>query len=354
MRPGTYPVTLEVRDSAGTVLATGTQNLVIGSVVKPSTALKGSISVDKQRVLTGEPVSATYTVTNAGNIDLSNVVLTVRTVHVKNQTIYGILTETASLTLATSVTTTRQIDTTSYAAMDYLVVLQAAINGGPEETIAGSYFRVEGAPTMPALSAPSAGSDVQTLTPVLSVNNASDPNDDKLTYEFELYGDSGLTSMTAAAGGIVQGAGTTSFQVPADLTENSTYYWRSRAYDGKLYGNWMEPSASFRVNVANDPPTAPAIANPVDGTEVSVHTPVLDGRTTHPIRTAPAWPTTSTSPLIGTSPRSLQRSTASSPARVRPPGRCRQPLMRTRRTSGAPRLMTGSIPARGRLRRGSS
>jgi hypothetical protein len=272
--PGTYPITLEVRDSAGTVLAAGTQDLVISSVVKPSAALRGRISVDHQSILAGEPVSATYTITNAGNSDLSNVALSVRTVHVKNQTVYGTMTETANLPLAASVTTTRQIDSTSYAAMDYLVVLQASINGGPEETIAGSYFRVEGAPTMPALSAPANGSDVETLTPTLSVNNASDPNDDKLTYEFELYADSSLTTLIIAAGGIAQGTGTTSFQAPAELTENSTYFWRSRAYDGKLYGDWMQ-SASFRVNVADDPPAAPTIASPSDGTEVSVLTPVL-------------------------------------------------------------------------------
>ncbi|MHB8844499.1 MAG: carboxypeptidase regulatory-like domain-containing protein, partial [Nitrospirota bacterium] len=179
-----------------------------------------------------------------------------------------------NLPLATSVTTTRPIDTTTYAAMDYLVVLQAAINGGSQETIAGPYFRVEGAPTMPSLSAPADGGDVQTLVPVLSVNNASDPNDDRLIYEFELYADSGLTTLVAAAGGIAQGTGITSFQAPADLTENSTYFWRSRAYDGKLYGEWMQP-VSFRVNVLNDPPTAPTIASPADNSEVSSPTPLL-------------------------------------------------------------------------------
>ena len=272
--PGTYPVAIEVKDAAGTVLATGTQDLVISSVVKPLTSLKGQISLDKQSIMSNEPVSAAYTVTNAGNVDLSNVALSVRTVHVKNQTVYGTMTETVSLPLTTSVTTTSQINTTSYAAMDYLVVLQASINGGAEETIAGSYFRVEGAPTVPALSAPAAGSDVQTLLPILVVNNASDPNDDKPTYEFELYADSGLTTLIAAAGGIVQGTGTTFWQAPADLTENSTYYWRSRAYDGKLYGEWMQP-ASFRVNVANDLPSAPTIAGPADNTDVPALTPVL-------------------------------------------------------------------------------
>ena len=279
--PGAYPVNVLVTDSTGSVVASGSKTLTITSDLKPSALLTGNITLDKQSTMSNEPVSATYTVTNIGNVDLSGVALSVKTVHVKNQTIYGTMTDAATLPLATSVTTTRQIDTTSYSAMDYLVVLQASINGGTEETIAGSYFRVEGAPTVPALSSPPNGSDVQTLTPVLSVNNASDPNDDRLTYEFGVYADSGLTILIATAGGIAQGTGITSFQVPAELTENSTYYWRSRAYDGKLYSEWMsfdaaqERPASFRVNVANDLPIAPTIASPPDNTEVPTLTPVL-------------------------------------------------------------------------------
>ncbi|MHB8843400.1 MAG: CARDB domain-containing protein [Nitrospirota bacterium] len=272
--PGAYPVNILVTNSTGSVVASVSRTLTITSDLKPSAMLTGQITLDKQSIMSSEPVSVAYTVSNIGNIDLSNVALSVKTVHVKNQTVYGTLTETASLPLATSVTTTRQIDTTSYAAMDYLVVLQASINGGPEETIAGSYFRVEGAPTAPALSAPAAGSDVQTLLPVLTVNNASDPNDDRLTYEFEVYADSGLATMVAASGGIAKGTGTTSFTVPVELTENSAYFWRSRAFDGRLYGQWMQPS-TFRVNVANDPPTAPTIAGPADSTEVSSLIPTL-------------------------------------------------------------------------------
>jgi flagellar hook assembly protein FlgD/Tol biopolymer transport system component len=136
------------------------------------------------------------------------------------------------------------------------------------------FLQIEKAPTAPSLSAPANGSDVETLTPVLTVNNASDPNGDPLTYEFELYADSGLTQLVTSSGARSEGAGVTTWMIPNPLTENQIYYWRSRAFDGKLYGPWME-RASFRVNVMNDPPTAPVPLTPANNTETSLVAPVL-------------------------------------------------------------------------------
>jgi hypothetical protein len=131
------------------------------------------------------------------------------------------------------------------------------------------------APTEPSLASPSDGIDVETATPALVVNSASDPNNDPLAYEFEVYGDSALTNVAASEGGRREAeGGTTSWTVPVTLTENQTYYWRARAYDGKLYGPWMN-TASFRVNTVNDLPTAPVPTTPADSTEVGVTTPVL-------------------------------------------------------------------------------
>lgn len=271
---GAYQVSLEVKDSSGTVIATASTNVVISTIVKPSRALRGQLSVDKQSIMNGDPVNVSYSVTNVGNSDLPNVALSVKTVHVKQTTVFDNLLTQANLDMGGTYTGSGTVNTTKYSAMDYLVVLQASIDNGPEETLAGTYFRVEGAPTEPSLASPASASDVQILTPTLTVNNASDPNDDKLFYEFEIYGDSGLSLLIASTGGIAQGAGITSWQVPFELTENSTYVWRSRAFDGKLYGEWMQP-ASFRVNVANDPPTAPVPTSPANASAVPVFQPVL-------------------------------------------------------------------------------
>jgi hypothetical protein len=270
---GSYPVTLEVRDSGGALISTATNAITITSNVRPSTQLRGQISVDKQSIMTGETVTASYSVTNSGNVDLSGISLAVRTINLADETVYNTIADQAALVMGASYTKTGLIDTTAYSAKDYLVVLMASING-VEETLASTYFRVEGAPSAPALISPANGADVDTFTPALTVSNASDPNDDKLTYEFEIYSDNGLANLVNSSGAVAETAGSTAWTVSAPLTENLTYFWRARAWDGKLYGPWME-TASFRVNTANDPPTAPIISSPVDNGVVSSLTPAF-------------------------------------------------------------------------------
>ncbi len=278
---GTYPVTLEIKDATGTVIATGTQNVVIANTLKPSAMLKGQIAVDKQSLLSGETVTISYGVTNTGNTDLENIALSVLTVHAVNESIYDTITDQASVAMGATSSNSASINTTNYSARDYLVILRANI-AGVEETLAGTYFRVEGAPSAPSLAGPGQAADVLTFFPELSVNNASDPNDDKLLYEFEVYSDPGLANLiTSSSGTVSEQAGITKWIVAVALSENQTYYWRTRAYDGKLYGPWMsidsaqDRPASFRVNTVNDPPTAPIPTSPADGTDVSVLTPIL-------------------------------------------------------------------------------
>jgi len=268
--PGAYPVTLEVKDASGSLITTGTATVTITNVIKPSAVLKGTITVDSQSLLSGETATVSYSVTNNGNIDLQNVDLSVLIVHVVNQTVYDTLASQTTLSMGATYAHTAVVDTTDRSAMDYLVVLRANI-AGVEETLAGTYFRVEGAPTAPALISPAMGSDVDTFTPALTVSNASDPNDDKLTYEFELYADAGLSQLLVPSGLLSAGTGTTAWTAPLDLTENATYYWRTRAYDGKLYGLWME-AATFRVNTINDPPTTPIPTSPTEAQSVSTVT----------------------------------------------------------------------------------
>ena len=147
--------------------------------------------------------------------------------------------------------------------------------GNSSESMTVSYeVRINRAPTTPSPASPADGADVGTSLPELIVNNASDPNSDPLTYTFEVYADSDLTVMIVAAGGIAEGTGTTSWQAPQELTENVRYFWRARAFDGKLYGEWMS-AVAFRVNAVEDPPSAPVPTSPADGTEAATLTPVL-------------------------------------------------------------------------------
>ena len=130
------------------------------------------------------------------------------------------------------------------------------------------------APSTPALSNPSNGSGVNTFKPVLSVHNSTDIDNDGLTYDFEIYDDASMTGLVSSVSGINETPQITSWTVPASLTENKTYYWRARAYDGGLYSYWM-PQASFMVNTANDAPSAPTLYSPAEGSSLDTLNPSL-------------------------------------------------------------------------------
>ncbi len=123
-------------------------------------------------------------------------------------------------------------------------------------------------PTAPSTNSPAPNGEVATLQPTLSVNNAADPDSDPLTYTFELYADAGLTTLVASASNIPQTPSTTAWPVPVTLSDNTHYYWCVRASDPYDTGPWMTP-ASFFVNTANDPPTAPTVSSPADGVQTS-------------------------------------------------------------------------------------
>lgn len=109
-------------------------------------------------------------------------------------------------------------------------------------TTAANYFR----PSTPTLNDPLSGGVTTSTTPILSVNNSSDGDTAVLTYEFELYGDAGLTEYIGSASVLEGSDGITRWNDFSELTVGRSYYWRVRAYDGLNYSSWM-PTASFTV-----------------------------------------------------------------------------------------------------------
>jgi hypothetical protein len=102
------------------------------------------------------------------------------------------------------------------------------------------------APSAPTLHSPSEGSSLDTLRPTLSINNASDPDSDTLTYDFEIYTNGQLIQSIT---GIPQDiSGITSVTLTTALSDNTTYNWRVRAYDGDRYGAWMD-MATFSIHL---------------------------------------------------------------------------------------------------------
>lgn len=120
-------------------------------------------------------------------------------------------------------------------------------------------------PSSPATVAPLDGEDVAETSPQLLVDNATDPQDDVLTYTFEVYADETLSTLVASTTGVVEGSGQTEWFVTDTLDENVRYWWHARARDAHVEGPWSD-TAGFRVNVTNEPPSDPIAVYPVDET----------------------------------------------------------------------------------------
>ena len=133
---------------------------------------------------------------------------------------------------------------------------------------------VNNAPTAPVINYPLNNGETTSFNPILSINNSTDADEHALRYTFEIYSDSGLTSLIASSSGVQEGENTTAWQVDVSLIDNAFYYWRTRAFDGIGYSGWMA-TATFFVNAENDPPSIPGNSFPPDQSEVTTLQPTL-------------------------------------------------------------------------------
>jgi len=161
--------------------------------------------------------------------------------------------------------------------MTYFWIARANDGDADGPASAPQRFRVNGMneePTAPVLFSPAEGANVSDLAPTLVVGNATDPDEDPLTYLFEVYEDELLTVLVESSGEISEGVDETSLTMSAALVENHLYYWRVRAFDGRLEGAWMA-TARFRFSLANEPPTSPIALEPLDLAVVAETQPTL-------------------------------------------------------------------------------
>lgn len=149
-----------------------------------------------------------------------------------------------------------------------------------EEFQGGSDPAAFNGPAAPTAFSPTNDDTVDT-TPTLVVNNASDPDGDALTYDFQVFDNAALTGtpdfevLDVAEEGIATAPfSITSVDVATQLSHNTDYWWRARANDGNVDGTWSA-SATFRTSAGNTAPTAPAVASPANGAEVTDTTPDL-------------------------------------------------------------------------------
>ena len=120
-------------------------------------------------------------------------------------------------------------------------------------------FRVDTvneSPTPPSPLRPVDGVDVVTLSPTLVVENSTDPEQDPVSYRFEIDVQPTFDSTDLqASADVPEGSDETGWTPPIFLVENTSYYWRAFAGDGST--ETSSAVAGFFVNVTNDPPSAP-------------------------------------------------------------------------------------------------
>ncbi len=134
-------------------------------------------------------------------------------------------------------------------------------------------------PGAPTPLTPADGAQVAIYTPTLTVQNSTDPDDNEtmdypLTYEFEVYSDAGLTNLVESQTAVPEGSGTTAVTLTTVLSENTDYWWRSRANDGVQNGAYGTVR-SFFVTVVNEAPAAPTLNSPTDGSLLGTARPLL-------------------------------------------------------------------------------
>lgn len=128
-------------------------------------------------------------------------------------------------------------------------------------------------PGEPLPLAPEDGSEVTSLTPEILLLNANHSPGSSVTYVIELYNDPGYSQLAISKSGIPEGTDQTGWTVDPPLADNSWYYWRARAFNGVVYGDWV--TGYFFVNTQNDPPGPMTISEPGDGHQVTSFQPRL-------------------------------------------------------------------------------
>lgn len=135
----------------------------------------------------------------------------------------------------------------------------------------GSFFvnLANEAPGAFRISAPAGNLIVDSISPVLTVNNGKDPDEDKVTYKFRVYTDSNMINLVASADNIPAGGnGVTSWPVNIRLMNNTKYYWKAIAVDE--HGSQTESAqSSFTVNTGHPAPKVLAIQSPGLNTKIN-------------------------------------------------------------------------------------
>ena len=131
------------------------------------------------------------------------------------------------------------------------------------------------APSEPTIVAPPMGGLSTNPTTALTIQNSVDPENDLITYVFEIDTVNTFDSSDKRTSGQVMqnSSGLTTWVTPA-LVENQHYWWRVKAQDGHAESAWV--IGDFLMSAVNDPPPVPTIKNPGNGAWVATQQPSLE------------------------------------------------------------------------------
>jgi len=132
---------------------------------------------------------------------------------------------------------------------------------------------VNDAPSVPVLISPLDRSEITTQFVDMVVENAIEPEAETVTYLFELDTVNTFDSVNKRASvALAEGIDETAWFADA-LLDNTWYYWRVKASDGRAQSAWM--NGQFFVNTVNDAPGIPTLDNPSDNGWVGTMEPSL-------------------------------------------------------------------------------
>lgn len=145
-----------------------------------------------------------------------------------------------------------------------------------DEFLRGQDPAVFDGPTAPVLVFPSEF-DYETteLSPTILWNNATDPQDEELTYEVEIYAEVSLTTLVATGTASEDPTGISWWLTNVVLADNTGYFVRVRASDGYAWGDWSVVMEVF-INSMNDAPPVPTLVYPVGFEIAGTLTPTLE------------------------------------------------------------------------------
>lgn len=131
------------------------------------------------------------------------------------------------------------------------------------------------APTLPVLVSPALGGQTTTSSTTLVIDNATDAENDLLTYVFELDTVNTFDSGSKRSSGqVMQSASAQTSWPISNLVENQRYHWRVKAQDGRAESEWGV--GDFLMNAFNEAPPTPTVRNPGDGAWVASRQPSLE------------------------------------------------------------------------------